>query len=405
MTETALIVGGGQAGAQAAASLRQEGFGGRVLLIGAEPMLPYQRPPLSKAFLAGELPRERLLIKPEAFYRQADVESLLGVAATTLDAQDKRLTLGNGEQLAFDQLLLATGGRPRQLDCPGADHPRLHYLRTVADVDQLRPAFTAGARLVIIGAGYIGLEVAAVAAKHGLRVTVLEAAPRVLARVTSPEVSGFFQRIHAQAGVEIRCNTGVARIEGTADLARVITDDGEGLDAELVLAGIGLLPNVELAQAAGIACDNGILVDELGNTSAAGILAAGDCANHPNAIYECRFRLESVHNAIEQAKTAAATMAGKHKPYAQVPWFWSDQYDIKLQTAGMNRGYDRVVVRGDPAIRSFAVFYLQANRLLAVDAINRPAEFILARTLIPREGTVDTARLADDAVPVKDLLA
>ena len=405
MTETALILGGGQAGAQAAASLRQEGFGGRVLLIGAEPMLPYQRPPLSKAFLAGELPRERLLIKPEAFYRQADVEALLGVAATTLDAQDKSLTLGNGEQLAFDQLLLATGGRPRQLDCPGADHPRLHYLRTVADVDQLRPAFTAGARLVIIGAGYIGLEVAAVAAKHGLRVTVLEAAPRVLARVTSPEVSEFFQRIHAQAGVEIRCNTGVARIEGTADLARVITDDGEGLDAELVLAGIGLLPNVELAQAAGIACDNGILVDELGNTSAAGILAAGDCANHPNAIYACRFRLESVHNAIEQAKTAAATMAGKHKPYAQVPWFWSDQYDIKLQTAGMNRGYDQVVVRGDPATHSFAVFYLQANRLLAVDAINRPAEFILARTLIPREGTVDTARLADDAVPVKDLLA
>lgn len=405
MTETALILGGGQAGAQAAASLRQEGFGGRILLIGAEPLLPYQRPPLSKAFLAGELPRERLLIKPEAFYRQADVEPVLGVAATALDVQARLLTLGDGQQRAFDQLLFATGGRPRQLDCPGADHPRLHYLRTVADVDQMRPAFVAGARLVIIGAGYIGLEVAAVAAKHGLRVTVLEAAPRALARVTSPEVSEFFQRIHAEAGVEIRCNTGVARIEGTADLARVITDDGEGLDAELVLAGIGLLPNVELAQAAGIACDNGILVDELGNTSAAGILAAGDCANHPNAIYACRFRLESVHNAIEQAKTAAATMAGKHKPYAQVPWFWSDQYDIKLQTAGMNRGYDRVVVRGDPATRSFAVFYLQANRLLAVDAINRPAEFILARTLIPREGTVDAARLADDAVAVKDLLA
>jgi 3-phenylpropionate/trans-cinnamate dioxygenase ferredoxin reductase subunit len=404
MTETALILGGGQAGGQAAASLRQEGFGGRILLIGAEPLPPYQRPPLSKAFLAGELPKERLLIKPEAFYRQAEVKSLLGVAATSLDAQAKRLTLDDGQQLAFDQLLFATGGRPRQLDCPGADHPRLHYLRTVADVDQMRPAFVAGARLVIIGAGYIGLEVAAVAAKRGLRVTVLEAAPRVLARVTSPEVSEFFQRIHAQAGVEIRCNTGVARIEGTADLARVITDDGEGLDAELVLAGIGLLPNVELAQAAGIACDNGILVDELGNTSAAGILAAGDCANHPNAIYACRFRLESVHNAIEQAKTAAATMAGKHKPYAQVPWFWSDQYDIKLQTAGMNRGYDRVVVRGDPATRSFAVFYLLGKRLLAVDAINRPAEFILARTLIPRQGTVDAARLADDAVPVKDLL-
>ena len=405
MTETVLILGGGQAGAQAAASLRQEGFGGRVLLIGAEPLLPYQRPPLSKAFLAGELPRERLLIKPEAFYRQADVEPLLGVAATTLDAQAKRLTLDDGQQLAFDQLLLATGGRPRQLDCPGADHPRLHYLRTVADVERLRHHFRAGARLVIIGAGYIGLEVAAVAAKHGLRVTVLEAAPRALARVTSPEVSEFFQRIHAEAGVEIRCNTAVARIEGSADLARVITGDGAGLDAELVLAGIGLLPNVELAQSAGIACDNGILVDELGNSSTSGILAAGDCTNHPNAIYGCRFRLESVHNAIEQAKAAAATMAGKHKPYAQVPWFWSDQYDIKLQTAGINRGYDSVVVRGDPATRSFAVFYLLGQRLLAVDAINRPAEFIAARTLIPRQGTVDAARFADDAVPVKDLLA
>ncbi len=346
MTETALILGGGQAGAQAAASLRQEGFGGRILLIGAEPLLPYQRPPLSKAFLAGELPKERLLIKPEAFYRQADVEPVLGVVATALDVQARHLTLDDGQRRAFDQLLLATGGRPRQLDCPGADHPRLHYLRTVADVERLRRHFRAGARLVITGAGYIGLEVAAVAAKHGLRVTVLEAAPRALARVTSPEVSEFFQRIHAEAGVEIRCNTAVARIEGS-----------------------------------------------------------GDCTNHPNAIYGCRFRLESVHNAIEQAKAAAATMAGKHKPYAQVPWFWSDQYDIKLQTAGMNRGYDSVVVRGDPATRSFAVFYLLGKRLLAVDAINRPAEFIAARTLIPRQGTVDAARLADDAVPVKDLLA
>ncbi|MBK8131898.1 MAG: oxidoreductase [Gammaproteobacteria bacterium] len=405
MTETVLVLGGGQAGAQAAASLRQEGFGGRILLIGAEPLLPYQRPPLSKAFLAGELPRERLLIKPEAFYRQADIEPMLGVAATALDVQARHLSLDDGRRLAFDRLLLATGGRPRPLDCPGADHSRLHYLRTVADVEHLRRHFHTGARLVIIGAGYIGLEVAAVAARHGLRVTVLEAAPRALARVTSPEVSGFFQRIHAEAGVEIRCNTGVARIDGSADLARVITGDGAGLDADLVLAGIGLLPNVELAQSAGIACDNGILVDELGNTSAAGILAAGDCANHPNAIYGCRFRLESVHNAIEQAKTAAATMAGKHKPYAQVPWFWSDQYDIKLQTAGMNRGYDSVVVRGDPATRYFAVFYLLGERLLAVDAINRPAEFIAARTLIPRRAAVDATRLADDAVPVKDLLA
>jgi len=404
MTETALILGGGQAGAQGAASLRQEGFGGRILLVGEEPLPPYQRPPLSKAFLAGELAQERLLIKPEAFYRQHDIELLLGVAATGLDTVARELRLADGRPLPYDQLLLATGGRPRHLECPGADHPRLRYLRTVADVEQLRPDFRPGARLVVIGAGYIGLEVAAVAAKHGLRVTVLEAAPRVLARVAGAEISAFFDRIHSEAGVAIHCNTGVAAIEGGPGPALVRTSDGDLVEADLVLAGIGLLPNVELAAAAGIACDNGILVDELGQTSAAGVFAAGDCTSHPNAIYGCRWRLESVHNAIEQAKTAAAAMAGKRKAYAQVPWFWSDQYDLKLQTAGVNRGYDREVLRGDPATRSFAVFYLRAGRLLAVDAINRPAEFIAARLAIPRTPQVDAERLHDDGLSPQTLL-
>lgn len=405
MTETAFILGGGQAGAQAAASLRQEGFGGRILLAGEEPLPPYQRPPLSKAFLAGELAQERLLIKPEAFYRQHDIELLLGVTATGLDTEAREVRLADGRSQPYDQLLLATGGRPRHLDCPGADHPRLHYLRTVADVERLRQHFRSGARLVVIGAGYIGLEVAAVAAKHGLRVTVLEAAPRVLARVAGVEISAFFARIHAAAGVTIHCDTGVSAIAGGPELALVSTTDGRLLEADLVLAGVGLLPNVELAAAAGITCDNGILVDELGQTSAAGVLAAGDCTNHPNAIYGCRWRLESVHNAIEQAKTAAATMAGKPKPYHQAPWFWSDQYDIKLQTAGINRGYDQAVLRGDPATRSFAVFYLKAGRLLAVDAINRPAEFIAARLAIPRAAQVDAERLRDDSLPPQTLLA
>lgn len=405
MTQTALILGGGQAGAQGAASLRQEGFGGRILLVGEEPLPPYQRPPLSKAFLAGELAQERLLIKPGAFYRQHDIELLLGVRATGLDTTARQLQLADSRSLAYDQLLLATGGRPRRLDCPGADHPRLRYLRTVADVEQLRPDFRPGTRLVVIGAGYIGLEVAAVAAKNGLQVTVLEAAPRVLARVAGADISAFFDRIHSQAGVAIRCDTGVEAIEGDAGLARVRTAQGDLLDADLVLAGIGLLPNVELAEAAGIACDNGILVDELGRTSAPGVFAAGDCTNHPNGIYECRWRLESVHNAIEQAKTAAATMAGKSKSYHQVPWFWSDQYDIKLQTAGINRGYDQAVIRGDPATRSFAVFYLRAGRLLAVDAVNRPAEFIAARLAIPRALQVDAERLGDDGLSPQTLLA
>ena len=405
MTQTALILGGGQAGAQAAASLRQEGFGGRILLVGEEPLPPYQRPPLSKTFLAGELAQERLLIKPEAFYRQHDIELLLGVAATGLDTRARELQLADSRRLPYDQLLLATGGRPRRLECPGANHPRVRYLRTAADVEQLRPDFRPGARLVVIGAGYIGLEVAAVAAKHGLRVTVLEAAPRVLARVAGEEISAFFEHIHSAAGVAVRCDTGVEALEGDAELVRVRTAQGDLLEAELVLAGIGLLPNVELAAAAGIACHNGILVDELGKTSAAGVFAAGDCTSHPNAIYGCRWRLESVHNAIEQAKTAAATMAGKPKAYNQVPWFWSDQYDIKLQTAGINRGYDQTVLRGDPATRSFAVFYLRAGRLLAVDAVNRPAEFIAARLAIPRAPQVDTERLRDDRLSPQTLLA
>ena len=405
MTQTALILGGGQAGAQAAASLRQEGFGGHILLVGEEPLPPYQRPPLSKAFLAGELAQDRLLIKPEAFYRQHDIELLLGVRATGLDTAARQLQLADSRSLAYDQLLLATGGRPRHLECPGADHPRLRYLRTVADVEQLRPDFRPGARLVVIGAGYIGLEVAAVAAKSGLQVTVLEAAPRVLARVAGADISAFFDRIHSEAGVTIRCDTGVEALEGDAGLARVRTAQGDLLDADLVLAGIGLLPNVELAQAAGISCDNGILVDELGKTSAPGVFAAGDCTNHPNGIYECRWRLESVHNAIEQAKTAAATMAGKSKSYHQVPWFWSDQYDIKLQTAGINRGYDQAVIRGDPATRSFAVFYLREGRLIAVDAVNRPAEFIAARLAIPRALQVDAERLGDETLSPQTLLA
>lgn len=406
MSEVAVLVGGGQAAGQAAASLRQEGFAGRIVMVGAERVLPYQRPPLSKEFLAGTLTVDRLLLKPEAFYEQAAVETILGVSAVAIDAELRRLRLSDGRTINYDRLLLATGGRPRLLTCPGAERSPIHYVRTIADVEGLRARFNPGARLTIIGAGYIGLEVAAIAVRHGLAVSVLEAGPTVLGRVTCPEVARFFQWAHQQAGVDIRCGAQVVRIDGgDADEARVVTDTGELIAADLVVAGIGLSPNVELAEAAGIACDNGILVDQDCRTSVPGIYAAGDCATQPSPIYGCRMRLESVNNAIEQAKTAAAAMCGKSKPYARAPWFWSDQYDLKLQTAGINRGYDQIVVRGNPDSRSFAVFYLLQGRLLAVDAINRPAEFILARNLVPQRAVLSSARLSDDRVPVKELAA
>ena len=405
MDETVVVVGAGQAGGQAVGSLRSEGFSGRIVLVGSEPVLPYQRPPLSKAFLAGTLPLERLFIKPPAFYDKARVEVMLGVCVVDFDAGQRRVRFDDGRELAFDHLLLTTGGRPRLLDCPGADHPRLHYLRTVADVEGIRAELRPGARLVLIGGGYIGLEIAAVAAQLGLVVTVLEAAPTVLARVTSPTVARFFERVHRQAGVTIRCSTTVVGIEGDSSLSRVVTSNGERIDADVVIAGIGLLPNVQLAEEAGLDCDNGIIVDETCRTSTPGIFAAGDCTQHPSAVYECKLRLESVHNAIEQAKTAAKAICGTSEPYRQVPWFWSDQYDLKLQTAGLHRGYDQVVMRGDPDSRSFAAFYLRDGRLLAVDAINRPAEFMVAKLLIAQCAVIAPDRLVDERIAAKELAA
>ncbi len=406
MTETAVIIGGGQAGAQVAVSLRQEGFTGRVVLIGDEPVLPYQRPPLSKTFLAGEQAKERLFIKPAAFYEKINVEHILGEVVSEINSKHQEISLSSGQRLPYDHLILATGGRVRRLDCPGESHPQVHYLRTLADVEAMQDKFTTGARLVVIGGGYVGLETAAVAVENGLKVTVLVARPTPLGRVTSPDVGNFFKGVHREAGVTLCCSTGVESIEDTAgdgQVAAVVTDSGYRVLADIVVVGIGLLPNVELAGSAGVVCDDGIVVDEYGRTSVNNIYAAGDCANHPNPIYQRRLRLESVQNALDQGKAVAATICGKDKPYAQVPWFWSDQYDLKLQTAGINCGYDQTVVRGEMASRSFAVFYLRQGRLLAVDAINRPAEFVVARNILSKGLAVSAERLRDENIPAKAL--
>lgn len=398
-----VVVGGGQAAGQVVASLRQEGFIGRIVLIGNEPVPPYQRPPLSKAYLAGEVSAERLLIRHRDFYVQSDVELRLGVSVSSIRLADRTIEMDDGSSLAFDHLILATGSRPRTLDVLGADHPRLFYLRALADVDAIRPQLVAGARLILIGGGYIGLEIAAVARRIGMQVSVLEAAAHLLARVTDSTVGTFYRELHQQQGVDVRCGVGLTGIEDRDGRPRVVTEQDGSMDADLVIAGVGALPNLELARDAGLVCNHGVVVDEYCRTSVPEIYAAGDCTEQPSSIYDTQIRLESVPNAIEQARTVAATICGKSRANRTVPWFWSDQYDVKLQSAGLRRGHDQTVMRGDASRRSFAVYYLRAGRLLAIDAINRPAEFTLAKVWIADRRVLAPERLADDSIPIKQI--
>jgi 3-phenylpropionate/trans-cinnamate dioxygenase ferredoxin reductase subunit len=384
MTETAIIIGAGHAAGQTAASLRQKGFSGRIVMIGDEAYVPYQRPPLSKAFLAGELETERLFFKPEKFWPEHDVELLLSTTVKAIDRAAKTISLNTNETLSYDKLVLATGSRVRELHIPGHELGGVHYLRSIDDVTAIQTAFQKDARLVIVGGGYIGLEVAAVGRKNGLDVTVLETESRVMNRVVATEVSQFFQNMHTEEGVKLELGRRVQELRGdeTGQLREVVCADGYTVPADICIIGIGIIPNTELAEAADIKCSNGIVVDQYCQTSDENIYAAGDCSRHPNPIFGRHLRLESVHNAIEQGKTAAAAICGDPVAYAQVPWFWSDQYDVKLQIAGLTEGYDQFVMRGDPAARSFAAFYLQAGKLLAVDAVNSPREFMLGKKLI-----------------------
>lgn len=399
-----VIVGAGQAGCELASALAQQGQGGRIVLIGDEPWLPYRRPPLSKAFLAGEVGTDALLLKPQAAYDKAGIECLTGVTVTAIDRATRSLQFADGRRLAYGKLALTTGGRVRTLPLHGADRPNLHYLRNIADVQQLHEGFRPGRRLVIIGGGYVGLEVAAVACKRGLQVTVVEALPRVLARVTAPEMSAYYEMVHRSHGVDIRTGIGVAALEASDRVEAVVLADGTRLAADLVVVGIGLIPNTELAQAAGLAVDNGIVVDRQCRTSDPEIVAAGDCTHHDNGFLQRRTRLESVPNALEQARVAAATLCGKPADYGVAPWFWSDQYDLKLQMVGLSQGYDHLVLRGQPAEHSFTVFYLQEGRILSVDTVNRPQEFMVSKRLVAERICADPATLADEAIPLKSLL-
>lgn len=408
-----IVVGAGHAGAEAAVAVRQGGYTGDIVLIGAEPGLPYHRPPLSKAYLAGSATARSLELKPAAAYEKARLSLRLGVRVESIDRPRKLLTLSDRTQLAYTQLILATGSRPRPwhvrgLGDPSAAPANLFYLRTQGDSEAIRGCFAAGRRLVIIGGGYIGLEVAATARQCGLDVTLLEAQPRILARVTAATVSAFYASLHREAGVDIRVGVQVERVVLDAagqKIERVITCDGDDFAADLVLAGIGALPNVELAGAAGLDVDNGIVVDEYTRTSDPDILAIGDCSNHPNALYGRRIRLESVPNALEQARIAAGVVCGAPLPYASIPWFWSDQYGLKLQMAGLAHECDTVVMRGSPQTKSFAAFSLQHGTIRAVDCVNRLPEFAFAKRLVAAQARIAPERLADEGITLKELVA
>lgn len=399
-----VIVGASHAAAEVVATLHKKKFAGKITLVGEEPYLPYQRPPLSKKYLNDEVSLEKLYIRAPSSYEDAGVEQKLGLRAESIDRQQRQVQLSNGESLHYDKLILATGTSARKLPIPGAELEQIKYLRTKDDVDAIKDLARHGARLLIIGAGYIGLEVAASTVKQGMQVTVLEAMDRVLQRVTSPVISEFYQSLHADAGVDIRLNTTVQQFHEAGDGVIATLGDGSELEFDCAVVGIGVIPNTQLAEAAGLACENGILVDEFCRTTDHCIYAIGDCSNHPSAIYERNLRLESVPNAMGQGKTAALSICDEPIPYDEVPWFWSDQYDVKLQTVGLSQGHDQIVVRGDQTAKKFSVFYLQAGRLIAVDAINSPAEFMLSRKLVPARANPDPEQLADPEIAMKTFL-
>ncbi|WP_322102785.1 NAD(P)/FAD-dependent oxidoreductase [Paraburkholderia sp. J41] len=398
---TVVIVGAGHAGGNAAALLRQYGFEGRVVLVGEEPVPPYHRPPLSKAYLRGEADVERLWLKPRAFYDDQRIELKLGTAAQSLDPAAHTLTLADGSELHYDKLIFAMGSMPRALAVPGHDLEGVVALRSLADADVLRERVKPGGQLVVVGAGYIGLEAAAAARQLGHAVTVLEAAPRVLGRVTGETVSTFYANEHRAQGVDLRLNAKIEALVGEGGkLTGVRLAGGEIVPATLALIGIGIVPNEALARDAGIACANGIQVDDDARTSDQDVFAIGDCAHRPLSHYGRAGRLESVHNAVEQAKLAAAAIVGKPRPACDAPWFWSDQYDLKLQTVGLCEGYDETIVRGDPAARRFAVYYLKDRELLAVDAVSSMPDFLCGKKLVGTGRKLDLDALRDPATEI-----
>ncbi|MFK7876108.1 MAG: NAD(P)/FAD-dependent oxidoreductase [Paracoccaceae bacterium] len=396
-----IVIGAGQAGASCVARLRKDGFEGDVTLIGAEPVLPYQRPPLSKAYLLGDMTLERLFLRPESFYREQNISVRLGQKVSSIDPVAKTVTLG-ADILTYDDLVLTTGSRPRRLPPQiGGDLDGVCVVRDLADVDAMAPRFRAGANVLIVGGGYIGLEAAAVAAKKGLHVTLVEMADRILQRVAAPETSDYFRDLHRAQGVDIREGVGLTRLTGEGAVRGAVLSDGSHVDVDFVIVGVGIEPETRLAETSGVVLDNGIKTDAQGRSSVPGIWAAGDCASFP---YQgARIRLESVPNAIDQAECVAANILGAARDYVARPWFWSDQYDVKLQIAGLNTGYDRVVSRvGTGATASF--WYYRGDSLLAVDAMNDPRGYMIGKRLIESGKSPDPRAIENPETDLKALL-
>ncbi|ABH00714.1 probable ferredoxin--NAD(+) reductase (plasmid) [Rhodococcus jostii RHA1] len=403
-----VIVGAGQAGGDLAANLREKAFSGRITLIGDEDSYPYSRPPLSKAYLLGNKIRSDLLVRSDEMYGRFDIDVKLGTRVKSIDRQRKRITFGESEHLDYDALVLATGGSPRTYpDERLNSSSNVFYMRALDQVERLRPHLTSGTRLTVIGGGYIGLEVAAVARTLGVAVTVIEREQRLLARVTSPVMSSFFDRIHREEGVALHTGRSVSGFDFSPDreLSRVVLDDGTIIETDVCLIGIGLQPNTALAEAAGVEVNDGIIVDSLLQTSDPSIFAVGDVARYPCSESGGTRRLESIPNSTEQARALAQTLVGNPAPYNAIPWFWSDQYELKLQVVGLISPSDAVVVRGDPQHdRSISVFYIRNDEVRAADVVSNPREFAMARKLVTKRAVVDPAKLGDASFPLKDLL-
>ena len=405
--QTCIVVGASHAGTTLALQLRREGWEGKILLISEEDELPYHRPPLSKELLAGKKTLDEIRLRPAKLFTDNDVELMLSTRVEKLDREAKTALLSDGSSRQYDKLAICTGATVRTL--PGSEKfDNVFTIRNAADIEKFRPLATPDRKVVIVGGGYIGLEAAAVLCSMGLEVTVIEAAKRVLERVTSEVMSAYMTQLHTNRGVTIVANTMVSELWGHGSVESVVCADGAEYEADFVIAGIGVIPNVGLCEEAGLATDRGVLVDENAQTTDANIYAAGDCARHPSALYRRPLLLESVQNATDQSRVAAANICGKVIAYDAVPWFWSDQYEIKLQMVGLSDGFDELAIRGTPEVGSencFALFYLKDGVVIAADCVGRPKEFMLAKKLVKDRAAVTALRLADESVEVAALIA